>query len=191
MNLKFFRYNEDFYIIDGRIENKILNILSIFNIVEKNELKVLDSCNIVTPITYIPYKYSKKIKKMLSNFDINVLFVENIEDYIYYGEKNDKAILDSLIYYIDYKGNYIYFLDNNNLIYNNVFLIKNHAFYSLSIMELNNIININKYLFIEDYIFNTNLPIEKDYYDYFYNNFDKLDLYKIINRITISKTTNN
>lgn len=189
MILKLFRYNENFYIFDGRIDSKILNLFSLFGIIEKEEKKIISECEIITSLLYISKYNVDKIQKALKTIKLNfeIKLIEDTKNSIYCGEKNEETILDSIIYFIDNKGNYIYILENNEKVYENVDLLINHPFYSLSSLEINNIPKIEKKLYLKDFIFNTKLPLNDIYSDYIYSNSTHLDLYKIINRILLSK----
>lgn len=189
MVLKLFRYNKECYIFDGRVDSVTLNMLSMFGVVEKESIKELNNCDIVMPLFCISKSMVQKINNFINKTKLNIkiICVEDIKNYIYYGEKDEKSILESITYFIDDKGNYIYIIDRDNVNNTDLNLLMDHPFYLLSFAELNNIPKIENTLYLEDYMFNTKLSVNDKYNSYiYYNNCDNLDLYRVINRIILS-----
>lgn len=137
---------------------------------------------------YIPISAKKML---IENFkDIN--FIENdILKCFYQGKKSEVNIKKSFYAYEDISGLYLYvsfdeLLDCQNLLHSNFSIASRTSVVQLKLKE-------KKKLFLEDYLFNTNLTEfvlpNEDVKDLLYSNNNNLSIMIILNRFFLFRTT--
>lgn len=185
MDINLYRYNKNYYVLDGRLPNNILEIISLFETINIEKKVIIDNVEIVTPlIAFLRRDIESLIKYFeLVKLDINLILNDNIEHCIYYGNENDKAKLDAIFYYIDKNGTYIYIGSNLE----NVKKVIHNPVFNFNKIDID-ILNIEKLeLYIEDVISSTYIEIDEQHLDLFNSKDEYLDLYKIMNRLSIKK----
>lgn len=187
MNLIFLRYSKDYYIVQGELPFLIDQVLSYFDIKYIDKKVLLKDADIVTKL--ILFKESKKDSfiEFLNTHNINIQysFIEDVDEYIYYGFYNEEFMLKSLFYVKDNYGNYIYICTKDNM--KSMKKILNYTGFEFIKAEIQSVSTVEEKLYLIDLISNTNICLKNGDPKLFINDSGKLDLYKIINRIALYK----
>lgn len=184
MNIYLFRYNENYYITKGIIEEKVDSIFSLFDVKYIDNKFIIQDISIVTKLILFPVKNKKNLLYISKNSSINFIFLDNVEQFIYTGSYDEVLIENSLISFKDEYGNNIYinnFSKNNKLIK----LIEDNDFYYNHLNINPKKFKINRKLYLEDFIKNTPLNFDKKYNKLFFNNKEYLNMLCIINRLCL------
>lgn len=185
MKLTFLRYSKEMYITDGNLPSKVKSLMYLFECEETSKRIELSSIDIITRLFLFKVSNKDRLIKHIrdNNLDIEVEFVDDVREYIRYGNKNENYMLNCIFYIKDQFGNYIY-VD----LYKNDELkeVSKHPSYYYNKIEIDylNIDGIEPT--IENLTKNTKINVSV-YENYFYNDKDYLDLYKIMNRIALVK----
>lgn len=185
MDLIFLRYDKNYYITDGKISIFLDTLISMFNIKTINKNINLKDGDIVTPLILFPKESCKNFINLLEsqNIKMNCKFIDDVENYIYYGFEDEDMFFKSLYYFKDNLGNYIYIsVEKGN---NGVKKVIEHSSFLFNKNEITNLFKIDKKLYLNDLLTNSSLENIND--TLFYNNLKYLDLYKIINRISLNQ----
>lgn len=185
MDVLFIRYNKDYYITNGNLPLQILEFISLFNIKEIDKKVVLKNADVFTKNILLPIEEKKNLYRFnrLSGPKNKFKFIDNVKDYLKYGEKNEEFMLNSLFCFEDKFLNYIYIDVLDNIKTNKII---DHPNFYLNSIDIDFSQFEKKNLYIEDLIKNTDIGIVKNK-EYFYNKEEFLDIYKIINRMLIIK----
>lgn len=168
--MKAVRYNESDYVMKGYFERDIFMKIVEIGIKYKGYGRF-----------YIPVGLKEKVQEI-----VQIEFSDNVVDWIHYGYHNEQAIKSSIFALQDLNGSYIYILAPEISI-SGIKKITQIPYFPINLSQIKQFNTLlNRKLYIEDFISNTDLSIDNpELKALLYNSKDGFYVHNIVNRVAL------
>jgi hypothetical protein len=173
--VKAIRYNENNYVIKGYFERDIFMRLIEIGIIYRGYRRF-----------YIPVGLKEKVNEI-----VQIKFIDDIVDWIHYGYHQEEAVKKSIFAVQDLNGSYIYILDPE-LTISGIKKITEIPYFPINLSQIKKFnIQLNRKLYIEDCISNTDLNINNpELKALLYSQKDGFCVHNVVNRVGLYLHTN-